>query len=85
MEPKSTGDVVRALMAEGFTVTRKRLDGLIATGRIHGPRMVGPVRVWMPDNVDCVRDVLLRLDGEPQQGAENAAGNGDSTRPKETS
>ena len=68
MVPMSTGDVVRSLVAEGYAVSRKRLDGLIATGRVASPRLVGPTRAWMPEDVEAVRRALVALDGRPTGG-----------------
>ncbi len=65
MEPLSTAEMVRTLVSEGYSVTLKRLEGLLATGRIPAPRMVGPVRVWMPVDVEAVRRALVALDGRP--------------------
>ena len=70
MEPLSTAEMVRTLVSEGYSVTLKRLEGLLATGRVPAPRMVGPTRAWMPADVDRVREALRALDGKPRDGAQ---------------
>ncbi len=65
MEMRSTREVVALLTAEGYRITQKRLDGLIATGRVTAPALVGPVRVWTPEDVERVRRALTSLDGAP--------------------
>ena len=65
MEVRSSREVVALLSAEGYRVTQKRLDGLIATGRVTAPKLVGPVRAWTPEDVEQVRRALVALDGRP--------------------
>ena len=67
MDLMSSGEVVRLLSSEGFRVTRKRLDGLISTGRVRAPDLVGPVRVWTPEDVEEVRRALTALNGAPSR------------------
>ena len=69
MNPLSTAEVVRTLTSEGFSLTVKRLEGLLANGHVAAPRMVGPVRVWMPEDLERVREVLRRLDGTTTERA----------------
>jgi len=71
MEAMSTSDVVRELGAQGYRITRKRLEGFLATGRVRSPMMVGPTRVWLPDDVARVREALIKLDGAPHCSEEH--------------
>ena len=68
----STTEMIQRLSAEGFTLAKRRLDNLIAAGQIRSPRLVGPVRVWTPDDVAHVRRVLRGIDGAPaERGADD--------------
>ena len=76
MEVRSSREVVALLSAEGFRVTQKRLDGLIATGRVTAPKLVGPVRAWTPEEVEQVRRALVALDGRPSRSTEEGGVDG---------
>lgn len=61
----STTQLVAAITAMGYRLSRRRLEGLIATGQVQAPPLVGPVRAWSPDDVANVRRVIESIDGTP--------------------
>ena len=74
MNVLGTMEVVERLRAEGFRISKSRLEGLVATGRVPAPGRVGPTRAWTEDDIDRVRRALVSLDGRPvsarEQGGE---------------
>ena len=61
LELWSTGDVIRIMQDEGYKTHRKHVDRLINTGKIMEPRLVGPTRVWLREDVEKLRSVLAEM------------------------
>lgn len=61
-----TREVVAVLRGEGYVVSKSRLDGMIASGRIESPGIVGTSRAWDDADIQGIREALVRLDGPPR-------------------
>ncbi|KKL47113.1 hypothetical protein LCGC14_2338780 [marine sediment metagenome] len=68
-----TNDVVSRLQAEGFHVSKSRIESFLASGKVPPPELVGTSRAWTDDDIARVRARLVALDGRPELRNEGEA------------
>ena len=64
----STSSVVDQLRSEGLSLTKSKLEAMLATGRIDPPQLIGQSRVWTEVDLEKLR-LVLREGPVRQKGA----------------